>query len=305
MRNALLAVQPQLVREGVRLRPGFPDRRAPGSSVTRTRRTGATERPILPAVSTFAYAPALPTTAELVAWARDHATQLAADMTLHPPEPGYGPYWEVTGRDLDAEARIRARAITALDFLERFAGKDSQWVTQGHAVFDENGHSMATGARALGDVLRAWPDQVDAGIIAIPQAEAQSVRTVASTDLMEQVRKLNEDRDVSPAAPIVLAGAALEIALRSAVEELGLDLPVRPSISAYSGCLRAAGLLSRQDVKDVEQMGGIRNLAAHGDIDALSRERAGLMEQQLNQFLRRLADLIERQTAVPELPSPA
>ena len=42
-------------------------------------------------------------------------------------------------------------------------------------------------------------------------------------------------------------------------------------------------------------------IAAHGDFDTLSRERAGLMEQQVNQFLRRLADVIERQTAVPEL----
>jgi hypothetical protein len=227
---------------------------------------------------------------------------LAADMTLHHGEPGYGAYWEPTGRDLDAEARIRARAITALDFLERFAGTDSQWVTRGHDVLDHSGHSMATGARALGDVLRAWADQVEAGIIVIPQSEAQGVRGIASTDLMEQVRKLNEDKDVTPAAPIVLAGAALEIALRASVEELGLELPDRHSISAYMGCLRAAGMLSRQDVKDVEQMGGLRNTAAHGDFEALSRERAGLMEQQVNQFLLRLADLLERSTAAPESP---
>jgi hypothetical protein len=227
-------------------------------------------------------------------------------MTLHPAEPGYGPWWEATGRNLDAEARIRARAITALDFLERFAGKDSQWVTSGRDIFDKNGHSMETGARALGDVLRAWADQVEAGIITIPQAEAQGVRAIASTDLMEQVRKLNEDKDVSPAAPIVLAGAALEIALRSAVEELGLELPAKHSISAYSGCLRAARLLSPQDVKDIEQMGGLRNSAAHGDFDTLSHERAGLIEQQVNHFLRRLADLLQPRTAIPKPPpSPA
>jgi hypothetical protein len=223
-------------------------------------------------------------------------------MTLHSAEPGYPAYWEATG-GLAAEARIRARAITALDFIERFAGKDSQWVTRAHEVFDKKSNSMEGGARALADVLRAWADQVEAGIIMIPQAEAQGVRAVASTDLMEQVGKLNEDKDVSPAAPIVLPGAVLEIALRSAVEELALELPAKGSISAYSGCLRTAGMLSRQDVKDVEQMGGLRNAAAHGDFDALSRERAGLMEQQVNQFLRRLADLIEQRTVVPESPS--
>ena len=36
---------------------------------------------------------------------------------------------------------------------------------------------------------------------------------------------------------------------------------------------------------------GLRNLAANGDFDSLSHERAGLMEQQTNILLRRLADL--------------
>ena len=45
-------------------------------------------------------------------------------------------------------------------------------------------------------------------------------------------------------------------------------------------------------MKDVEQMAGIRNEAAHGDFDALSRERAGLMEQQVNLFLARLETLL-------------
>jgi hypothetical protein len=154
---------------------------------------------------------------------------------------------------------------------------------------------MESGARALGDVLRAWADQAEAGIITVPQAEALGARAVASTDLMDQVRMLNEDREVHPAAPIVLAGAALEIALRAALGELSIELPGKHSISTYSGCLRSAGLLTVQDVKDIEQMGGLRNSAAHGQLEdgAVNRQRAGLMEQQVNMFLRRLADLIE------------
>ena len=49
--------------------------------------------------------------------------------------------------------------------------------------------------------------------------------------------------------------------------------------------MRTAGVLNAQDMKDVEQMGGIRNAAAHGEFDELSRERAGLMEQQVKLFL--------------------
>ena len=90
----------------------------------------------------------------------------------------------------------------------------------------------------------------------------------------------------------MLAGAALEGALRSAVEELQLALTERPSITAYARRLRSANMLSAQDVKDVEQMSGIRNSAAHGEFNDLSPERVGLMEQQVNMFLRRLSDML-------------
>jgi hypothetical protein len=242
----------------------------------------------------------LPTT-DLIAWARKHAQELTLDMVT--VESMYsGPRWSAAS-DPNAAPRILARAVQALDFLQRYAGADSQWTIQSRVIFDQKDLDVAGKARALGDVLRAWADQVEAGIVVVPQAEAQGARTIASTDLMEQVRMLNEDKTVHPAAPIVIAGAALEIALRAAVEELGLEPPAKHSISAYSGCLRAAGFLSVQDVKDLEQMGGLRNSAAHGDHDALSRERAGLMEQQVNMFLRRLAEIIASgmDAAVPAL----
>jgi hypothetical protein len=245
----------------------------------------------------------MPTNAELVSWARTHATRLEADMTLHPKEPGFaGPYWEAT--DLAAESRIRARAITTLDFLHRFAGPESQWSVRGHAVFDKGSRSMETGARDLGDVLRAWADQVESGILVVPQVEASGVRAIASTDLMEQVRKLLDDKGVHPAAPIVLAGAALEIALRSAVDQLNLQHPERPSISAYAAVLRTAGLLSAQDIKDVTAMGGMRNSAAHGEFADLTRAHATLTEQQVNIFLRRLADLLAPKAFGAEAGSP-
>ena len=50
--------------------------------------------------------------------------------------------------------------------------------------------------------------------------------------------------------------------------------------------------MHEQDVKDLEAGGGVRDQAAHGHFDNLSRERAGLMEQQRNILLRRLADLM-------------
>jgi hypothetical protein len=91
----------------------------------------------------------------------------------------------------------------------------------------------------------------------------------------------------------MLAGAALEVALRSEVEELGLELAGRPSIHAYASRLRADGLLSVQDVKNVVQMAGMRNAAAHGHFDELDRARSGLLEQQVNMFLERLDGLLQ------------
>jgi hypothetical protein len=247
---------------------------------------------------------AMLSTTDLVAWARKHAQELTLDMTTARGEFGGNQYW-IASDEADAEAKIHARAITALDFLDRFAGADSQWAVRAHTLLDKNKHSMETGARTLGDVLRAWADQVEAGIVPVLQAEAQGARAIASTDLMEQVRLLNEDKGVSPAAPIVLAGAALEIALKSAIVELGLELPPKHSISGYMGCLRAADALSVQDVKEVELVGGLRNAAAHGDFDALSRERAGLMEQQVNILLRRLTEIIETRAVSQPVVVPA
>jgi hypothetical protein len=229
----------------------------------------------------------------LLDWALDHASELEADMKWVTGSSGTGGWWTAVEPELTPV--IRARATSALAFLQTYAGPDSQWYIGAQRVFDSQGDhkSMESGARGIADVLRAWVAQVRDGITVPRLVEAQGARAIASTDLMEQVRALIEDRGVHPAAPMVLAGAALETALRSAVDELGLELVGSPSIMVYARCLRTDGILSKQDMKDLEQMAGLRNAAAHGDFDQLSPERAGLLEQQVNVFLRRLAELLE------------
>jgi uncharacterized protein YutE (UPF0331/DUF86 family) len=108
---------------------------------------------------------------------------------------------------------------------------------------------------------------------------------------MGQVRRLLEDKDTTPAAPMVLCGAALETAMRAVISARQLELTERPSLSAYTRLLRKHELSSKQEAKDFEQVAGLRNQAAHGEFDTLTRERAGLMEQQTNLLLRTLADL--------------
>ena len=227
-------------------------------------------------------------------WAENHARVLRTEMVWSETASRTRGYWKATGHE--ASGRIRARATAALAFLERFTGVESRWTRNAHEVFDNrgDGQSMESGARAIGGVISEWIAAVRTGQAQPRLVESLGARAVASTDLLEQVRSLNADEKVVPAAPIVLAGAALEIALRSAVEELSLTAPTKPSISAYAKVLRSADVLNKQDMKDVEQMAGLRNQAAHGEHNELSRERSGLMEQQVNYFLRQLEQAVQQ-----------
>ena len=145
--------------------------------------------------------------------------------------------------------------------------------------------------RAIGDLLRGWAEQVGRGVVEIVGERVRGEISGARIDLMEQVRQLLLDPNVHPAAPIVLCGAALEIALRAVAQASNVTVEDRPGAAALTTALRRAGVITKQDVKELEQCAGLHNLAAHGTFEELSRERAGLMEQQTAILLRRLADL--------------
>jgi hypothetical protein len=231
------------------------------------------------------------TTEGVLAYARELAGDLQRDMNWRASESGGG-WWSAI--DAETESVIAARAAAALELLRCYAGDDSQWTFRAQAMYDSNGgrRSMESGARGVGDLVRAWADQVESGIAEIVGARGRAEVNVASTDLMEQVRVLLADPKVHPAAAIVLCGAALETALRGAVDGRQLHLDGHANLTAYAQLLRAEGLLTAQDMKDLVQCAGLRNDAAHGHFDSLSRERAGLMEQLANLLLRRIADLL-------------
>lgn len=115
-------------------------------------------------------------------------------------------------------------------------------------------------------------------------------RLAAATDLMEQSQRLFEDDDVTVVAPIVVAGAALEQILRGLVDTAELEVPTKPSLTAYAQALRRASMLTPDDVKEVTSLASIRNDAAHGRTELLSRDRAGLFLDRVNLFLRHLQD---------------
>lgn len=211
-------------------------------------------------------------------------------MTLHSSD-GYT-YWVSSSPGI--AGRHLARAAAGLDLLRTFAGADSEWYARGLGAYESkgNGQSFESGVHALGETLRLWGQLVDEGIVEVEALGFDEVRTIASTDLMEQVRALLGDKAIHPAAPIMLAGAALETALRAVVEERALEIGEKPGIAAYGRALRRAEVITKQDMKDIDQLAGLRNEAAHGEFAGLSKERAGLMEQQTNLILARLRSLL-------------
>ena len=229
----------------------------------------------------------MPQVQKILKYARDLADQLDRDVRAEAVE--FGIIWGPV--DHAAETRIAGRTVAVLDFFRQYAGARSDWSKRAISAYENPRQSQGQLARVLSGMLRAWTEQVDAGTAEIAGSQAWAEVGMVSTDVMGHVRRLLEDRDVHPAAPIVLCGTALEIALRAVAEARGVPLPAQPTMNKLIGALRAADLLSVQDVKDLEAAAGLRNQAAHGHFDALSGERAGLMEQQTNILLRRLAGL--------------
>lgn len=229
----------------------------------------------------------------LVRLANEHAERTKQDMEWETGRNSYSSgYWRC---DKKVSGVLRARATKALDFLARHAGRNSMWFETAHASYVNGGEkqSLASGVRSVGDFLSEWADQVEAGNIQPYSVELVGVQEVAATDLMEQVRQLNSDSSIHPAAPIVLAGAALEVALRSLVEDRELSYKGNGTLGKYADVLRTAEVISKQERKDIEQVTGLRNQAAHGNHEPLSPKRADLMEQQVNLLLVRIRELME------------
>jgi hypothetical protein len=75
------------------------------------------------------------------------------------------------------------------------------------------------------------------------------IRIEAATDLMEQVQRFLDDKSVHPAAPIVLAGAALEELLRSMLNP-GQPVDGKPGLNTYATALRKQDRITAADAKE-------------------------------------------------------
>lgn len=97
-------------------------------------------------------------------------------------------------------------------------------------------------------------------------------------ELLRQAEKLCDQADVTPIAPIVIAGAALEMVLRRMCEQKDAVPAGKESIDAYSTALRRRQLISKHTHATIQTNGKLRNEAAHGTESAdLTIDKARLM----------------------------
>lgn len=192
------------------------------------------------------------------------------------------------GRVRNAYPAIGAFA-PGVEFLRRYAGNESDFYLATRPIVDAARYTGSEAARnalvAMASLLESWADYAESGLAtALPFAVASRVE--AATDLMQQVADLLAESDIHPAAPVMLAGAALEEFLRGLWESTSEPIAGRLGLVSYGEALRKSQQMSPADVKEVIALASIRNDAAHGRFDDISRERASLFADRVNLFLR-------------------
>ncbi|MFA6252157.1 MAG: hypothetical protein WCX74_02040 [Candidatus Paceibacterota bacterium] len=107
------------------------------------------------------------------------------------------------------------------------------------------------------------------------------------SDLLEQANILLISKEIHPAAPTMIMGAALEEFLRNWTEEVMISVE-KKGIDSYAKALRENELIDKQDYKDITSWAGLRNSAAHGIWNEVEdKKRIGIMLEGINLFMRK------------------
>ena len=169
------------------------------------------------------------------------------------------------------------------EFLRNYASPKSAFLKQAADTRGAPGYTL----RAMDSIVGSFVDYLQAGLAAGESPERRAQLDVVS-DLLDQAHSLLDNDKFHPAAAAILVGACLEEHLRTWVEAESLSIGnSKAGIDAYTKVLRAAELISKQDVKDITSWAGVRNHAAHGEWDKVSnRNRIRLMLEGVNLFMR-------------------
>ena len=190
------------------------------------------------------------------------------------------------GKAGSAAAGILAEAT---EFLRVYAGEKSTFFVYLNAI--NRGAASAYINRYVVEILEGFIRYVENGLLEGISIERKAQIDVVS-DFLNQANNLLSTKEVHPAAPTVIIGAALEEFLRNWIEEAGLALGgKKPSLDSYAKVLREADLITKQDVKDTTSWSGLRNHAAHGEWDEVSdRNRISVMLEGVNLFMRKYGE---------------
>lgn len=177
----------------------------------------------------------------------------------------------------------------AMEFLRVYAGEKSAFFKHLNQV--NQSWADAYIMEYVVSNLEAFIRYVESGLLEGISIERKAQIDVVS-DFLDQANTLLSSKEVHPAAPTVIIGAALEEFLRNWIEEADLKLAgKKPSLDSYSNILREAKLITTQDSKDITSWGGLRNHAAHGEWDEVSdRNRISIMLEGVNLFMRKYGE---------------
>ncbi len=220
-----------------------------------------------------------PESLDLISFAEERARRLRGlqwdARGFHPGPPDASRY--ATQADL----------AEALEFMIKAAGSDSALTNTARSIVAVSLNAPYRSANEMASVLERWIEWKRSGLADVLPFE-QAARIEAATDLMEQVDSLLQTSGVHPAAPIVLAGAALEERLRAMVLASEATVVGREGLDSYGTALKKVDAISATEAKQVTYWAGLRNQAAHGDrLEELDIQNARHMAEGISLFLQK------------------
>jgi hypothetical protein len=171
--------------------------------------------------------------------------------------------------------------LKAIEFLKTFSGPASTFYVKASQETDYY----------VQECLAAFIQYVEAGLhrAITPEREAE---LELMSDYLSLAQNFLSDNKIHAATAVMVIGATLEEFLRTWVEKDALTLEGKLGLKTYADALKKADMISRQEYRDIENWGGRRNHAAHGEWDEVSDKREiRIMLEGVNLFMQKHRDV--------------
>lgn len=182
----------------------------------------------------------------------------------------------------------------AAEFLRTYSGEKSEFYRNLISYKAYLDYDYGNVTDTITSILEAFVRYVESGLLH-GISVVRKIQIDIVSDLVDQANGLLNERDIHPAAPTVVVGAALEEFLRNWIEEKNFNIgDKKPCIDTYAKILREENLIDKQDIKDITSWAGMRNDAAHGEWEKVKdKEKISLMLQGVNLFMRKYMERSE------------